>query len=104
MPVSQERLGEIAAIADEAIDTTDIPEADEAWFEGAKLVRGAARRCGPGRSEAADHAELGDGAGVVVEVEVAEAALVAHGELGREAEPVDAPVRRDPSRQGPVAP
>ena len=39
MPVSQKRLGEIAAIADEDIDTTDIPEADEAWFEGAKLVR-----------------------------------------------------------------
>ena len=39
MPVSQKRLGEIAAIADEDIDTSDIPEADEAWFEGAKLVR-----------------------------------------------------------------
>ena len=39
MPVSQKRLGEIAAIADDDIDTTDIPEADEAWFEGAKLVR-----------------------------------------------------------------
>ena len=39
MPVSQERLGEITAIADDDIDTTDIPEADEAWFEGAKLVR-----------------------------------------------------------------
>ena len=38
MPVSQKRLGEIAAIADEDIDTSDIPEADEAWFEGAKLV------------------------------------------------------------------
>ena len=39
MPVSQKRLGEIAAIADENIDTSDIPEADKAWFEGAKLVR-----------------------------------------------------------------
>lgn len=39
MPVSQKRLGETAAIADEDIDTSDIPEADEAWFEGAKLVR-----------------------------------------------------------------
>ena len=38
MPISQKRLGEIAAIADEDIDTSDIPEADEAWFEGAKLV------------------------------------------------------------------
>jgi len=31
-------LAEIAAIADEDIDTSEIPEADEAWFEGAKLV------------------------------------------------------------------
>ena len=38
MPVSQKRLGEIAAIADEDIDTSDVPEADEAWFEGAKLI------------------------------------------------------------------
>ena len=38
MPVSKERLGEIAAVADEDIDTCDIPEADEAWFEGAKLI------------------------------------------------------------------
>ena len=39
MPVSQNRLDEIAAIADEDIDTSDIPEADEAWFEGATLAR-----------------------------------------------------------------
>ena len=39
MPVSQKRLDEIAAIADQDIDTSDIHEADEAWFEGAKLVR-----------------------------------------------------------------
>ncbi len=38
MPVSKERLAEIAAIADEDIDTSEIPEADETWFEGAKLV------------------------------------------------------------------
>ena len=38
MPISQKRLGEIAAIADEDIDTSEIPEADGAWFEGAKLV------------------------------------------------------------------
>ena len=38
MPISQKRLGEIAAVADEDIDASDIPEADEAWFEGAKLV------------------------------------------------------------------
>lgn len=38
MPVSRKRLAEIAAIADEDIDTSEISEADEAWFEGAKLV------------------------------------------------------------------
>lgn len=38
MPISQKRLAEIAAIADEDIDTSEIPEADEAWFKGAKLV------------------------------------------------------------------
>ena len=38
MPVSQKRLAEIAAIADDDIDTSEIPEADEAWFKGAKLV------------------------------------------------------------------
>ena len=38
MSISQERLAEIAAIADEDIDTSEIPEADEAWFNDAKLV------------------------------------------------------------------
>ena len=38
MSISQERLAEVAAIADEDIDTSEIPEADEAWFKGAKLV------------------------------------------------------------------
>ena len=38
MPVSQQRLTEIAAISDGDIDTSEIPEADEAWFKGAKLV------------------------------------------------------------------
>ena len=38
MPVSQKRLAEIAAITDDDIDTSEIPEADEAWFKGAKLV------------------------------------------------------------------
>ena len=38
MPISQERLAEIAAIADDDIDTSDIPEADGAWVKGAKLV------------------------------------------------------------------
>ena len=49
MPVSQKRLAEIAAIADDDIDTSEIPEADEAWFKGAKLVRpqGAEATAGP---------------------------------------------------------
>ena len=38
MPISQERLAEIAAIADDDIDTSEISEADEAWFKGAKLI------------------------------------------------------------------
>ena len=38
MPISQKRMTEIAAIADDDIDTSEIPEADEAWFKGAKLV------------------------------------------------------------------
>ena len=53
MPVSQKRLGEIAAIADEDIDTSDIPEADGAWFEGAKLALSpepAVGRTGPART------------------------------------------------------
>jgi len=38
MPISKERLAEIAAIADEDIDTSDIPEADEQFFKKAKLI------------------------------------------------------------------
>ena len=38
MPISDKRLAEIAAIADEDIDTSELPEADESWFKGAKLV------------------------------------------------------------------
>ena len=38
MPISQKRLTEIAAISDDDIDISEIPEADEAWFKGAKLV------------------------------------------------------------------
>ena len=37
-PISETRLAEIAAVLDEDIDTSDIPEADEAWFRGARLV------------------------------------------------------------------
>ena len=38
MPISEKRLADIAAIADGDIDTSEIPEADEAWFNDAKLV------------------------------------------------------------------
>src|SRR5882724_11801795 len=38
MPISKKRLAEIAAIADEDIDTSDIPEADEEFFKKAKLI------------------------------------------------------------------
>ena len=38
MPISKKRLAEIAAIADEDIDTSEIPEADETWFRGARLI------------------------------------------------------------------
>jgi superfamily II DNA or RNA helicase len=38
MPISKERLAEIAAIADRDIDTSDIPEAGEDFFKKAKLI------------------------------------------------------------------
>jgi hypothetical protein len=38
MPISKKRLAEIAAIADEDIDTSDIPEADEKFFKKVKLI------------------------------------------------------------------
>ncbi len=38
MPISKERLAEIEAIPDEAIDTSDIPEMDESFFRTARLV------------------------------------------------------------------
>lgn len=38
MPISKKRLAEIAAIADEDIDTSDIPEAGEEFFKRAKLI------------------------------------------------------------------
>ena len=38
MPISKERLNEIAAIPDDRIDTSDIPEMDEAFFATARLV------------------------------------------------------------------
>src|ERR1700736_2709077 len=38
MPISKKRLAEIAAIADEEIDTSNIPEAGEEFFKKAKLT------------------------------------------------------------------
>jgi len=38
MPISKARLSEIAAMPDASIDTSDIPEMDEAFFETARLV------------------------------------------------------------------
>lgn len=38
MPISNERLAEIAAIRDENIDTSDIPELGEVFFRNARLV------------------------------------------------------------------
>ena len=37
MPISKTRLAELAAMPDSMIDTSDIPEADEAFFKSAKL-------------------------------------------------------------------
>lgn len=46
--VTAERLAEIAAIPDAEIDTSDIPEADEAWFFAALPGgRGRARNLTP---------------------------------------------------------
>lgn len=36
-PISQERLAEIAAIADEDIDTSDIPELDDEFWKNARV-------------------------------------------------------------------
>src|SRR5438034_7985948 len=38
MPISEKRLAELAALPDDAIDTSDIPEADEAFFQAAEAV------------------------------------------------------------------
>ena len=38
MPVSKERLAEIEAIPDAEIDTSDIPERDEAFIARVRLV------------------------------------------------------------------
>ena len=47
MPISEKRLAELAAIADKDIDTSDIAEADEAWFKDAKLIMPSASRTVP---------------------------------------------------------
>ncbi|MET4044299.1 DEAD/DEAH box helicase [Bradyrhizobium sp. RT6a] len=39
MPISKKRLAELAALPDDATDTTEIAEADEAFFRAAKLRR-----------------------------------------------------------------
>ena len=38
MPISKERLAEIEAMPENKIDTSDIPELDETFFEKAQLV------------------------------------------------------------------
>lgn len=38
MPISKERLAELEAMPDEAIDASDLPELDEAFFRDARLV------------------------------------------------------------------
>ena len=38
MAISKERLAEINAMPDDQIDTSDIPELDETFFEKARLV------------------------------------------------------------------
>ncbi len=38
MPISKERLAEIASQPDETIDTSDLPELGEAFFANARLV------------------------------------------------------------------
>ena len=44
MPISKERLAEIKAMPDDQIDTSDIPELDETFFETARLVLPAGTR------------------------------------------------------------
>lgn len=38
MPISQERLADIAAIDDDHIDLSDIPEVTESFFKTARLI------------------------------------------------------------------
>lgn len=50
-PISQERISEIAAIPDESIDLSDIPEQDEEAFARAKLKSARERSRGPSMSD-----------------------------------------------------
>lgn len=45
MPISKKRLEEIQAIPDEDIDTSDIPELDERFWEKARLVMPRTKKC-----------------------------------------------------------
>lgn len=47
MPISKKRLAELTALPDEAIDTSDIPEADEAFFRAARLQQPKAQSAVP---------------------------------------------------------
>lgn len=51
MPISKERLAELAAIPDSKIDTSEVPEAGETFFKSAKLKlpRSAYRGHAPSR-------------------------------------------------------
>lgn len=55
MPISTERLDQLAGLPDDAIDVSDISEANEAFFQAAKLRRKESGPCG----ESAD--QIGDG-------------------------------------------
>ncbi len=59
MPISKERLAELAAMPDGAIDTSDIAEADEAFFKSAKLRRPQAPYRGPVPSVSVSYARNG---------------------------------------------
>jgi hypothetical protein len=50
MPITDKRLAEIAAIADEDIDTSDIPEADASFFARAKRKLPSSMNLGSGRA------------------------------------------------------
>jgi uncharacterized protein (DUF4415 family) len=44
MSISQNRLEEILSIPDDAIDTSDIPELDDRFWENAKMVTPSAKK------------------------------------------------------------